>query len=1024
LRLAGAKSEDLARLGSAGGDLLQLYERYQEQLGAFSLADRAWIFQAAAEAAASMSAQRLPTIMVWLDLSLNSRVERRFLTALAERAEKLLVTLPAEADQRREQQRRFERCFEVAGRPLNLRDLDEDPPAGGLTQLERVQRFVFSFESPPVLAAVPEDRSLQFSSAPGEGQECVEIAREARKLAAQGVPYDQMTVLVRSPTTYLPLLEDALRRAEIPAYFSRGTSRPDPAGRALLALLACANEGLSASRFAEYLSLGQVPELDALGAPPVIEIPWVEPQDDQFVLKTVEAVADDGALLEIESGRAPLPAVELEVESPVRGGTLAAPFRWESMLVDAAVVGGSDRWRRRLQGLHRELELRLREAVEDESNRRDGIERQLSSLRHLERFALPVVEQLDQLPEEALWGEWLDHLESLASRTLRWPESVLGLLAELRPMSDVGPVSLDLVQLVLHERLTLLRSSHPRRRYGRILIAALAEGYSHSSRVVFLPGMAEGIFPRRALEDPLLLDDLRHELPLDLATQQDRLARERRLLHIAVGAASERLLISYPRVDVTQGRQRVPSFYALDLLRAAEGRLPPVQALQKRAIEASAIDIGWPAPRDCEDAIDDAEFDLSLLKPLLNLPATETTGHGQFLLRSNPHLARSLRARARRWRRAWHPDDGMVAPGQRSLAELDKQRFSHRSYSPTALQNFAGCPYRFYLQAVVRLRPREGIGNLERLDPLTRGSLFHDTQFEVFADLRDAGLLPVRPANVELVLTRVDAVFDRLVQRYEEQLAPAIPQIWKIEIENLRNDLRGWVRQVAADDWTWQPRNAELAFGLPTNDEYRDSASTADPVEILSGVKLRGSIDLVEQHASGHRYRVTDHKTGRIARDGRDNAIRTGSFVTGGGKILQPLLYAMAAEQLLAVAPDPAREVDREVDQKADLGADQAAGQGAGQPVIVESGRLFYCTQRGGYEVAEVALNQGARRDVADILDAIDKSLSEGFLPAMPAARECSWCDYAPICGPYEETRTRRKKRAALVQLERVRKKR
>src|SRR5439155_7795298 len=58
---------------------------------------------------------------------------------------------------------------------------------------------------------------------------------------------------------YQPLLEEALRRADIPAHYSRGVVRPDPAGRAFLALLECALENCSASRFAEYLSLGQVP---------------------------------------------------------------------------------------------------------------------------------------------------------------------------------------------------------------------------------------------------------------------------------------------------------------------------------------------------------------------------------------------------------------------------------------------------------------------------------------------------------------------------------------------------------------------------------------------------------------------------------------------------------------------------------------------------------------------------------------------------------------------------------------------
>ena len=94
--------------------------------------------------------------------------------------------------------------------------------------------------------------------------------------AAQGTPFDQMAVLLRAPQTYLSVLEHALDRAGIPAWFHRGTRRPDPAGRALLALLACADEGLSARRFAEYVSLGQVPLTDAGNAdqwsPPADEI--------------------------------------------------------------------------------------------------------------------------------------------------------------------------------------------------------------------------------------------------------------------------------------------------------------------------------------------------------------------------------------------------------------------------------------------------------------------------------------------------------------------------------------------------------------------------------------------------------------------------------------------------------------------------------------------------------------------------------------------------------------------------------
>src|SRR6185436_11930532 len=119
--------------------------------------------------------------------------------------------------------------------------------------------------------------TLKLSNWPGEPRECVEIVRSIQSEAARGVPFDQMAVFLNSPGEYRSHLEEAFSRAQIPVYFAQGSSSPDPAGRAMLALLSCAAEGLSSRRFAEYLSLGQVPDpeankdLDAL---------WQSPRDE------------------------------------------------------------------------------------------------------------------------------------------------------------------------------------------------------------------------------------------------------------------------------------------------------------------------------------------------------------------------------------------------------------------------------------------------------------------------------------------------------------------------------------------------------------------------------------------------------------------------------------------------------------------------------------------------------------------------------------------------------------------------
>jgi len=549
-------------------------------------------------------------------------------------------------------------------------------------------------------------------------------------------------------------------------------------------------------------------------------------------------------------------------------------------------------------------------------------------------------------------------------------------LSELAPMGEVGPASLDEVYDVLSEKLGLLRTEPPKRRYGHVFAGSIEEASGRTFDVVFVPGLAEGLFPRRALEDPLLIDQHRATLSTRLDTQEHRVARERMLLRSAAAAATSRLIVSYPRMDVTQARPRVPSFYALEVIRAAEGRLPSLREFEKRASKSAPSRLDWPAPESAEVAIDDAEYDLASLQAASKLPRARAKGSARFLMETNVALARSLRTRGRRWRNRWCGADGLVDPDPATLAVLERHRFSARSYSPSALQQFAACPYRFLLHAIFQFRPREAAVPLEQMDPLTRGALFHAVQFELFRELKRSGRLPITSDRLSKTLDLADKVLDRVAAQYEDDLAPAIPRVWKSEVEEVRTDLRGWIQQVASSASDWLPAHFEFAFGLPA-DENRDPASSPKEAAILSGIRLRGSIDLVEKHASRDVLRVTDHKTGK--------APQNRPQYVGGGAILQPLLYALAAEQLL------------------------------GQPV--ESGNLYFCTQRGDFSQVAIPVIPESRQRLERVLATIGRAIEDGFLPAAPQTGMCRICDYRSVCGPYEETRVKKKQRERLEPL-------
>jgi RecB family exonuclease len=927
---------------------------FDEALAAAALADRAVVLRLAA-AELSHSGHPLgglPTL--FLDVQVRTVLELNLISALASRAPNFLATVPA-GDER------------TAGLlERTLQTTREQGDANDSGALARLQRSLFGAPSPDESEPSQE---VAIQSAPGEMRECVEIARMIHREAARGTPFDKMAVLLRAPRLYRAPLFESLRRAGVPAHFARNTRMPDPAGRALLALLACAEEGLSASRFAEYLSLGEVPNPTPEGEPPAAASPsarWVPPDSEEAESAHEDASSVEHPLMEAEEER------QIETANArVIAGALRAPRSWEKFLVDAAVIGGRARWERRLLGLAERFkaDLLVPTASEAEVTR---VRRNLEDLEILRAYALPLLDLLTDLPRNASWSEWLERLSELATRAVRHPSRILAVLSELAPMGVVGPVTLNEVQQVLGPRLLELSTAPAARRFGCVFVAPTEAVGGMVFEVVFVPGLAERIFPQRVREDPLLPDVERLRLDPALQRDDDRVEEERLHLKMAVGAAERRVVLSYPRLDVHEGRPRVPSFYGLEAIRATEGRLPKYEELRRRAESAVDARIGWPAPADPAIAIDFAERDLAVLDALFRGKATPPLGAARYLMLVNPFLARSLRQRYMRWQNKWTSSDGLVIPSPEAVTALSSHQLSVRSFSATSLQQFAACPYRFFLQGILKLAPREEAYAIEELDPLQRGSLIHEAMYEILTALRDEQLLPLKPSSLAAALARVDTILGKVAREYEDTFAPAIERVWKDGLDEIRADLRETLRLMADTSAQWTPWRFELAFGLASGSVKRkqqDPESRAEPVELDIGVKLRGSIDLVERSASGA-LRATDYKTGKAPEE-----LYT---VVGGGRKLQPVLYALALEKLFP-------------------------------GVAVTGGRLYFSTQRGRFAEVCTALDDAAKNAVRSVVSTIGEALEKGFFPAAPAKNECAWCDFNTVCGDHEEARTRRK---------------
>ena len=943
LRLELITPEDIRRDDPRSRDIRTLLSLYEMHRASAKIADRAEVLLAAAKAAREAPDVRR-SLLVLLDVAITSRAEEAFVTELVRAAKQAIATVPMGDG-------RAERALSV----LTDKRLDVFPDEPS-SSLSRLCRYIFATEE--VKPAEAGD-DVAFFSAPGERRECVEISRRILAEARRGVRFDDIAVFLRAPETYAGLLESAFARAKIPAHLAFGSSRPEPSGRALLALLACRAEDLSARRFAEYLSL----------APSSKENRFTSNEKRQPVVRSDLL----GALLDGE-------IVTLVNDSESGSTTTNSVARssagsWERLLAEASIVGRKERWAKRLDALAKsfEREITTLRQTDPSSPRIETVEREIQSLGELSRFALPLVETLAALPDRASWKDWLDKLTQLAKQALEEPDLVIAALGELSPMADIEDVTFDEVRRVLEGRLGKKTVPPSGRRYGEVFVGTPDLARGRSFAVVFVPGLAERLFPEAPREDPILLDVDRRAISKTLWTQTDRGQYERLLLRLAVGAARERVHLSYPRVEVTAGRPRMPSFYGLDVRRATTGVLPDHDALERDAAAASGTRLAWPAPEKPEDAIDDAEHDLATLGLLLHGSNNVLTeGRAQYLLDLNPHLARSLRTRSARWDRQFSPHDGIIRITAATAPVLAANRLRVRSYAVTAIEKFAACPYRFLLAAIHKLPARERRTSPDRLDPITRGVLFHRIQAGALAALEKEGSWPLSLSTKTRALEVLDTCLDEAAQDHEERVLPTVASVFRDEMQRMRVELHAWVAAVIQESLHLQPIHYDLSFGLPPH-EHEDPRSVASPAMLEEGYLLHGAIDVVERHASGER-RVTDIKTG--------TSFAKPAMVIAGGEVLQPVLYALSYEAVWNER--------------------------------VADARLSFCTVKGGNTEHVMEMDAAARESAKLVLSLVDDAIEKGFFPPAPRENACDNCGYRLVCGPREERRAARKDESTL----------
>ncbi|MAF39835.1 MAG: hypothetical protein CL696_13320 [Chloroflexi bacterium] len=766
-------------------------------------------------------------------------------------------------------------------------------------------------------------------SAPDVQEEVRLVVRRIAGRAEGGLPFHRMAVLYRQSDPYASLVPSQLRLAGIPvAGPDPAPLRDTPAGKLLMSLMS-----VMESDFSRNSVMG-----------------WI-------------------------------------AESPVGhgpGGGLAADelVRWEIVSRKAGVVKGAGQWQERVGRYRGRLaqQLAAAEAIEEETpSRLRGLDELVSSAAGLTSFVRRLSGRLppadgSEWQEFAKWAQ--SFLKEYAHDPEQWPQEhqasfdrVVGLVDDLTGLDAVSSSGTDLAGF--HQTLNDVLGA-PSGRTGLtgsgVFVAPAAAAQGMQFDVVFLTGLAEGAFPPHTADDPILPDSMREAVGkgAGLPLRRDRRIEERRSFLAALASGGERVL-SYSRTNASARRGQHPSPWFLEAARSLNGS--PV----------SSADITKLGDQPWLSVIHSSEHSLEFVKRLAPADAHDydvgsvarwrALGHrlgGHFLAGESTPAGRFLAMERGRLGPDFTAWDGrlfqMAGKSQRLSLPADSE------VSPTRLERWAVCPFRYFMGDVLNLSALEPPEEALVISPLDRGVVLHDIleRFVKTVTARD-GLPgygePWDSGHLELLREVAEEEFDRA----EAEGVTGKSLLWQAVKEELRQDLDAFLEE----DSRWRseegsrPLWAERSFGMA-------DAGSLPPVVLTlpSGVRIRfrGRIDRVDSLAGDSKVVVIDYKSGGTSyyQDMKDDPL-------AGGRHLQLPVYALAAR----------------------------SGTGGGPDV---EACYWFVTARGGFERRTVPLAQVEDRFLG-VVEGIASGIGQGLFPANPGPpgrdgkpRNCQYCDFDRIC--------------------------
>ena len=224
---------------------------------------------------------------------------------------------------------------------------------------------------------------------------------------------------------------------------------------------------------------------------------------------------------------------------------------------------------------------------------------------------------------------------------------------------------------------------------------------------------------------------------------------------------------------------------------------------------------------------------------------------------------------------------------RKQLNEITK-----RQYSATQLETYAKCPYKFFLENILRIQTIEE--PLEELEAFEFGSLIHSILFEFYATLKKRGII-LKNCSDDKFEKAESILFDIASKKFDDlSLSSDLAffereKLLGIDGKKKNSILYKFLQEERSNKEGYIPSFFELGFGDIKKDKI---LQIPQKKEIKIGeISLRGKIDRIDINESNNTLKVVDYKLGGTSPTIED--LKTGLS-------LQLPLYLLAAKELIS----------------------------------------------------------------------------------------------------------------------------